>query len=44
MKDPVLSLYVQYTEQYPDETPTLSIKVLEDEKQILGESQSQTSP
>ena len=44
MKDPVLSLDVQYTEQYPDETPTLSVKVLEDEKQILGESRSQTSP
>ena len=44
MKDPVLSLDVQYTEQYPDETPTLSIKVLEDEKQILGESLPQTSP
>lgn len=35
-KDPVLTLDVRYTDAYPDEVPLLCIRVVEDERQILG--------
>ena len=35
-KDPVLTLDVRYTDTYPDEVPLLCIRVVEDERQVLG--------
>lgn len=43
-KDPVLKLEVRYTEAYPDEVPQLCIRVIEDERQVLGVPPTDETP